>query len=290
MSAHESEDATRLAAALWRFWHLRGHEPEGKRRLIAAVDANERPSKARAFALIGLSGMSAGQGDLETARRHAEDALALYRGLDDAWGIAYALETLGYIASYHDRTAARTLLEESMERFRQIGDVHFELVAARNLAWVHTELGDPDRGVALHEEILRKARDTNNPRMEAASLQSLAYHAIDRRDLGVATEMLRAAFNLDRDIGDVPAIALDLLTLGRLLLVWGHPTEAAMVLGRMRGIAEETGAPVEEAYAVEYEARAKAELGEAAYADAVARGRNISTDEAIATRFETVGG
>ena len=288
MSVREYESATRLAAAQWRFWHMRGHEPEGKRRLMAAVDADQRPSKARAFALIGLSGMAAGQGDLATARRHAEESLAIYRRLDDAWGIAYALETLGYIASYDDPTAARTLLEESVERFRQVGDVHFELVAARNLAWVHTELGEADRGAAIHEDILRKARETINPRMEAASLQSLAYHAMDRGELGHATTMLRAAFDIDRGVGDVPAIALDLLTLARLLLFSSQPAAAAMVLGRMRGIAAETGAPVEEAYATEYEAKARAELGEPAYADAARRGRSLSTEAAIAIGFETV--
>jgi hypothetical protein len=200
------------------------------------------------------------------------------------------METLGFIASYDDPTAARALLEESVERFRRIGDVHFELVAARNLAWVHTESGDPERGAAIHEEILLKARATKNPRMEAASLQSLAYHAIDRAELGAASSMLSAAFDIDRKVGDVPGITLDLLTLARLLLVAAKPAEAAMMLGRMRGIAEETGAPVEEAYALEYEGTARAELGEAAYADAVARGRMMSTDDAIALGFETAGG
>jgi tetratricopeptide (TPR) repeat protein len=286
MSRNDTERAMRLVAALWRFWHIRGYEPEARRRIGAVLEADGRPSKARAFALIGLSVMVAGQGDLDAGRQLAGDALDLYSTFDDAWGVAYATETLGFISSYDDRERARALLEESVERFRQIGDVHFELLAASNLAWVYTELGDAERGAALHEDILVRAREAGDSRLEAGTLQSLAYHAVDGGALRKATVMLREALVIHRDMGELPAISLDLLTLARVLLVGQQPASAAMMLGRMRGLAEESGTPVEEAYAAEYEAAAQAQLGQAAYADATERGRSMSIDEAIAAGFE----
>ena len=122
--------------------------------------------------------------------------------------------------------------------------------------------------------------------MEAGSLQSLAYHAIDRDELGEATAMLREAFAIDRELGELPAIALDLLTLARVHLVAGDAPRAAMLLGRMRGMAQESGTHVEEAYADEYEAATREQLGDAAFAAAWERGRALSTEEAITLGFD----
>jgi predicted ATPase len=49
----EAQLAMRFAGALWRFWNMRGHLVEGRRRLVRALAADERPTAARAGALIG---------------------------------------------------------------------------------------------------------------------------------------------------------------------------------------------------------------------------------------------
>ncbi len=54
----DSETALRLAAALWRFWYLRGHLAEGRRRLESALRADERPTAARGKALNGAASLA----------------------------------------------------------------------------------------------------------------------------------------------------------------------------------------------------------------------------------------
>jgi predicted ATPase len=82
----ESERALRLAAALWRFWYLRGHLAEGQRRLERALGTDERPTAARAKALNGAAVMAVNTGDPATGKLRAEEALMLHRTLGDAWG------------------------------------------------------------------------------------------------------------------------------------------------------------------------------------------------------------
>ena len=71
----ESDEALRLAAALWRFWDLRGHLVEGRRRLESALRADQRPTAARAKALGGAADMALTNGDVAAGgsgpRRHS---------------------------------------------------------------------------------------------------------------------------------------------------------------------------------------------------------------------------
>jgi len=67
-AARESQLALRLAGALWRFWNLRSHFVEGRRRLEGVLAADERPTAARAKALIGATGQATGSRDYATAR------------------------------------------------------------------------------------------------------------------------------------------------------------------------------------------------------------------------------
>jgi hypothetical protein len=74
----ESQLALRLAGALWRFWHQRGHPAEGRRRLESALGSDLLPTAARAKALNGASRLAIeGGGDAATARLRAEEGLAL---------------------------------------------------------------------------------------------------------------------------------------------------------------------------------------------------------------------
>src|SRR5437588_1979992 len=84
-----------LALALPDYWHLRGQWAEGRswlERLLAAV--KDPTPTLRCRALSSLSGLAFRQGDNETARQLATDALAIARGLGDARLIVGALTRL----------------------------------------------------------------------------------------------------------------------------------------------------------------------------------------------------
>jgi predicted ATPase len=111
----------RLAAALWRFWEVRGRIREGRDWLegILAETGRESPA-ARARALNGAGNLARDLGDYaRSAERHAE-ALGLRREIGDARGVAGSLNNLGVLA--HDRGrygSAETYLSDALTAWRQ---------------------------------------------------------------------------------------------------------------------------------------------------------------------------
>ncbi|BCW70960.1 BTAD domain-containing putative transcriptional regulator [Arthrobacter sp. NicSoilB8] len=93
--AHEPETALRLAASLWRFWFVRGHAVEGARWVERALAVAPDPTRPRAAALIGLTGLDSRQGRSDRHRALGAEALAIMReiGNPDEVAMARLIET-----------------------------------------------------------------------------------------------------------------------------------------------------------------------------------------------------
>jgi predicted ATPase/class 3 adenylate cyclase len=97
---------------------------EGRQRLEAAL-ANPTPQgrRLRARALAACGGFAHIAGDLDTARRYAEDSLRLYRELGDELGEDQALWQLATVAGARgDQGEEARLFDELAERARRSGD------------------------------------------------------------------------------------------------------------------------------------------------------------------------
>ena len=152
--AHRPELALRLAAALWRFWHVRAYITEGRRWLedaLAAAPAGD--PRARAKALSGASVIAQMQGRVPEARAFSEGSVALFRELGDMTETAFALNRLGNVefrAENMERAAAH--YEEALVLARDAGN---EVAVSRmigNLGAVALNLGDYPRASALCSE------------------------------------------------------------------------------------------------------------------------------------------
>ncbi len=90
----------RLAAALWPFWHRRGHLREGNAWLERAValGAQVEP-KTRAAAFLMLANIANNLEEHERARAFYEESERLFRDLDDEENAANALVGLGLVAT-----------------------------------------------------------------------------------------------------------------------------------------------------------------------------------------------
>src|SRR5262249_13807451 len=80
-----ARDGLRLAGTLWRFWLSRGHWSEGREHLERALNAcaGLPNSTEKALALRGAGSLATITGDTATARPRFEEALAIFRELDD---------------------------------------------------------------------------------------------------------------------------------------------------------------------------------------------------------------
>jgi predicted ATPase/DNA-binding SARP family transcriptional activator len=281
----ETDLALRLAAALWRFLDLRGHLAEGRRRLESALGADEHPTAARAKALSGAADMALTSGDVATGRRWAEQALELYRKLGDAWGTAFSLLMFAYaIGQEGDWPRAQQLYDESAQRFRELGDEHYAQRAARSHAWAYYEGGDLERARELLEDNLRQARASHDEYLEGVTLEQLAKIAVDEGRLEDAVSMLKESHRILRDLGDLLFIAATVCDFARILALAGKAGTAARVLSSSAVLLEKIGARPPWVVRINDAARTaiRAQLDEAAFADAWEQGQALTTDEAVA--------
>jgi predicted ATPase len=281
----ETQLGLQLAGALYRFWYLRGHFAEGRPRIerLLAIDADRTAARARA--LNGAAVMAGSTGDPATDRLRSEEALALHREIGDAWGIAYSIFSLGIAATEEaDWTTARPYFEESLVRFRELGEEHYALVAADGLAWTSGQLGDLERCRAGHEDVLRQARAQHDWAIAASQLDQLARFARDEGRIGDSLSMLAESLRITRDL-EIPRLIVENLSrFAETLAVAGRAEIAAQLLAAAEALREEIGGS--HSWVIDVNDKTlecvRTQLGEGAFADSWEQGQKLTVDEAVA--------
>jgi predicted ATPase/class 3 adenylate cyclase len=287
----ETQLRLQLAGALWKFWNMRGDIAEGSRRLESALLGDGSSTPARARALNGATGMLLRGGDSVTARRWAEEALALHTELGDEWGIANSTLLLGNVEAQDEHLeSARDLFEDALRRFEELGDEHYVLLATRLIAWMCYDLGDRDRARALHESVVRRAQAVGNQRMQATSLGALSEYALDDDRVGDAIPMLTESTRIYHDLGERAEVVINFYRFARALLLRGRPEAAAELLGAADALNAEMGASLQ--YWMRdmndvTTAMLRETLDDAAFGEAWERGAKLTLDEAVALALET---
>jgi predicted ATPase/DNA-binding SARP family transcriptional activator len=136
--SEHAADALALAAALWRYWLVRGHLEEGRSFLARVLDmtASQVPEleQLRADAMTGAGTLAQNSGAVVAAKTCFEAVLAIRRAHDDAAGIARALADLGWIAWRQcDFGKARQLSNECLTLAEEVGATRVAALALTNL-------------------------------------------------------------------------------------------------------------------------------------------------------------
>ncbi|HET7676745.1 MAG TPA: adenylate/guanylate cyclase domain-containing protein [Candidatus Limnocylindrales bacterium] len=291
--SRQTQAVLQMAGALTRFWYLRGHITEGRERLEAALAGDDAPTATRARALNGASVMAINAGDIEAARRFAEEARDLWRALGDPWGEAYAGMMIGNATNdAGDPAGAKTLFEQAVEAFDRLGDQHMALVARSNLIRVIGDLGDRQREEELLGESLALARRIGHERMEAGFLaeiamgQALFFEAPGRFER--ARELMAEAIRIQHRRGNLYELAID---LGRMAFVHAHLGQAAAAARLLAGsgaLLRSVGGRAEWTADRDRRTRerAMAELDEDAFRTASATGATMDPDELVAVALD----
>ncbi len=287
-----TQEALELAGALWKFWSPRGHVPEGRARIEAALADDHTPTAARARALNGATAFALRSDDLATAEARAREALQIHRDLGDEAGISYSQYLLGtVIANRGDHERARAIYHESVETFRAMGDDHYTLLALRALAWMHEELGDIEGYRALRREHLELATAVGNQRMIALGKRFMAGLATDDGRFQEALSLAREAFEAHRSLGDQVELASDLRQIAETLIEVGHPGSATRVLATAEAICEQIGGTFESWVVVwteEMLTTLRAQLEDPDFAAAWEHGQGLMAEEAFALAERTL--
>jgi predicted ATPase/transcriptional regulator with XRE-family HTH domain len=239
----------RIAAALWRFWEIRGHTVEGIRWLTGALSRNEgQPPALRANALNAAGNLARDRADFARASACHEECLAIRRELNDTRGIATSLNNLGVIARDR-RDAQRTieLCEESLALFRSLGDHHRSAIVMISLGVAASEQGNHARARAWYEESLAVFRAARDGWHTAWLLTYLAEAMLRHGDLIAARRTGEESLALHRTADDVWGIARALSIQGKLAQVDSDIDSAARrfaeALSLLVGAGVERGIP-----------------------------------------------
>jgi tetratricopeptide (TPR) repeat protein len=255
-------------------------------RLEHALASDESATAVRAVALIGAAALAVDVKEYGRSRQYADEALTLYRELDDAWGIARATFFQGYVAiESGDFAQALPRFEDSLERFSALGADHDVQLVLFNLSWACGELGDNDRARELENECVRRARASGIPRDVAFGLDLQSTRARDDGRLEVALDGALESLRIRLDEGDVQH-QLDSLSRVAAIHARAHRMEsAARLLSSSLHLHEEAGMSVplyQEERNTDTLALIRGQLNEAAFEEAWERGAEMSFDEAIA--------
>ncbi|MDX1647004.1 MAG: tetratricopeptide repeat protein [Longimicrobiales bacterium] len=265
-------DALALAVVLRRFWEVRGHLTEGRRRLSELLEMSITDEKIRLKGLYAAGIMADAQEDYAAAQRYFERSLTLHREAGDEWGVANALNNMGVIALRHgDHEAAHRLYGESNRLWRELGNEAAVALGLNNLGNAARLMGRHHEARAALEESLEMQRSAEDLDGCALTLRLLAEVARDEGDAATAAELYQESLSAFRETGNRPQIARSLLELGRLQRDRGYSDEARdhhaealdeyLRLGSPRGLAETLEALAELASddgATEEEARFRA--------------------------------
>jgi non-specific serine/threonine protein kinase len=166
----------RLATALQRFWQVRGYAPEGLGWLAAMLSATppSPPPAQRARALGAAATLARATADLAKARTLYEEALSLWHQLGNRRGVASALGNLGMVSNDQgDFAAAKARHEESLVIWREEGD---QRGIARTLLALGNAVysqGDELAAESLYEQSLAIERELGDQRAIAIVLNNL---------------------------------------------------------------------------------------------------------------------
>jgi tetratricopeptide (TPR) repeat protein len=231
--AEGPEAGLRLAAALARFWEVRGYMSEGRERLTALLAAPGAPqgTLTRSRALAAAAQLAYRQSDYAATRSLFEASLSISRALDDPKGVAVALVGLGNAATeVGDYETAPALFQEALTIRRSLHDARGTANALLNLGWCAMRPGDWAQARIYLEEALGLYRAEQDTSGTAMALSGLGEAALRSGDTDRALALLKESLGLRRELGDKWGSAVSLGSLGWAALEQGSLGQAANYL------------------------------------------------------------
>jgi DNA-binding CsgD family transcriptional regulator/tetratricopeptide (TPR) repeat protein len=285
----EKELGLRLLAVSYLFWDTRGHQSEWHawfERAMAASGTAAPRTRAKVFNAAAAVALS--QCDFEAAKVYGEEALALWRELEDEEGIVSALTLLGFTAVLSQRAdiPVVALLEEAMELRPKLKDhsvIGNLLRLAGEVAGIQDDLG---RARALLEEALALFREAEDPYGIGPCLYDLGLVAFTRTDYDKASALLRESLRISWETSHKPITLYSLFGLAGVAAPRGQPARTARLSGAVEAMMKASRfevAPLARS-ATKYDdhrADALSRLGEEAFAAAWSEGKAMPLEEAV---------
>ncbi len=272
----EAALALRLTGALWKFWHIRGYNTEGRRwiertlaqsgqlRTAARVKTlygggwlylEELARSGELFAeslmlarelgdsrLIALTLQGRGEsrqryGAWAEAQTLFEESLARLRELGDDEETAWVLDHLGRLVwEQEDYSRASELFQESLLLFRKVGHLWGIAHSFERLGAVNLATGNYERATTFFHESLLRFRELGDKWQIELVLEHAGLAAFKQGDFARASVLLIDSLRLNVDTNHLHGIARSLILLAKLADAQGNGVRAARLGGAVEAL------------------------------------------------------
>lgn len=221
-AAHAGDSATTeltLVTALWRFWMVRGHLSEGRRRIAAALERADAdtPVSLRAAALYGAASLAGVQGDIAAAEDHLTLCRELFQNLGDPLGAANSLCSLANVEKNRgDYTRATAMLGEALSLFRSAKYIRGMSRSLQILATIHADQSLFAEAGRCYQESLTLSETSGDLKTAALILHNMGVLASRQDDVLAARRWFERSLEIRRTLNDIVGQAHTLEGLGTL--------------------------------------------------------------------------
>ncbi|MBV9094965.1 MAG: tetratricopeptide repeat protein [Streptosporangiaceae bacterium] len=277
--------ALRLAAAMSRFWGVRGHFTEGRRRLKALLDMCGDESSTRVRALNGAASLAIDQGDYQGARGLLGESIRLSQELGYRRGEALALVYFSRSLIASERPAeAAPYADRALRLLGGLDDPPTLGTALLYAGLVAHFTGQFEVARARYERSVELCGAVGYRSVGARSLQMLGHARLDLGDIRGAREAFEEALPTCLEVGDRWVVPHVMAGFADVAISTGRPRRALRLAGVARGLCEAgqfSMAAVMETRLEQSLVPARKQLGAAAV-QVMAEGKRMSVADAVA--------
>jgi predicted ATPase/DNA-binding CsgD family transcriptional regulator/transcriptional regulator with XRE-family HTH domain len=232
----------RLAAAIRRYWDMRGLPSEAQDTLVALLGSAGEPSALRLGALVELGGLATRREDLGALERYANEVADVATRLGSARGACQAFELQTYVAFMRGDVAgakemARRSYEAAVEADHPAAVAH--AVMAQGVAAFGG--GDLDAAVAHLTRALENARARGDRWLIGECGSVLTHVHLARAAYQTARTVEAESLAARVALHNRPGIALNLKVIAIADAGSGHHARAALLFGGAAAIEQTTG-------------------------------------------------
>jgi non-specific serine/threonine protein kinase len=285
IDAGETEIGQRIAVALWRFWYQHGHLAEAAAWVDEVLSLPGLPNPLRTKAHIAAGSIAYWRGDMAASRQHDEQALAMARNFGDRALELHVLFNFAFNPLLSgDYETAIALWERAADIAKEIGDRAMAARAVQSIGFALLLSGQPAAAIPVLEDVQPEWEELGNSLQVAETAAAIATARHRSGDTETATVLYRESLKMIHEVGNLPLTAAGLDGLAGLASSQGLHERAVRLSGAAAALKEQIGGsqPMRGLWEEADLAAARSTMGDEAVAAALAEGRAMTIDRALA--------
>ncbi len=214
---HAPQLGLQLVGALGRFWYMGDAWIEGREWLniaLALADENT-PPQVRAMVLTQLGDLEHAMAEYGIAKSHLQEALAIWRAIDDQPRLAWTLFQMAVLHStITDFPKAEALFDECLVLYRRLNEPWFVALVLMQLASTLMSYDDFKRATPLLDEAMPLFRSQGRTNIVAVALNLQGWGLVQQNDPETAIENFKEALTIGQNEADLQMMGWSLRNLG----------------------------------------------------------------------------